>query len=74
MASLHYSQRVPRACDSTLKRLSAALTRKESGKGEGTSKKLVGLLEWFKYLLKDRKNDGEPASLELAAAEEKLLL
>eukprot|EP00965_Chrysotila_dentata_P087711 2896063-Pleurochrysis_carterae.AAC.1 len=32
IASLHYSQRVPHACDSTLKRLSAALTRKGRGK------------------------------------------
>eukprot|EP00965_Chrysotila_dentata_P252578 6210761-Pleurochrysis_carterae.AAC.1 len=74
LSSLHYSQRVATACDKALKRLSAALARKERGKGEGAAKKSVSLFEWFKYCLKNRKTDPELAGLGIAAAEEKLLL
>eukprot|EP00965_Chrysotila_dentata_P096037 3173180-Pleurochrysis_carterae.AAC.1 len=74
LSSLRHSRRVAPACDKTLKRLSAALARKGKGKGEGAGKKSVGLFAWFKYCLKNRKTDPEMAGLEIAAAEEKLLM
>eukprot|EP00965_Chrysotila_dentata_P026672 884095-Pleurochrysis_carterae.AAC.1 len=41
---------------------------------ESGSKKAVGLCEWFKYCLNQRKNDPDLAGLELVAAAETLLL
>eukprot|EP00965_Chrysotila_dentata_P005949 195279-Pleurochrysis_carterae.AAC.1 len=68
LSSLHYSQRVAPFCDKTLKRLSAALAWKGRGTGEGAGQKSVGLFEWCKYCLKNRKTDSELAGLEIAAA------
>eukprot|EP00965_Chrysotila_dentata_P098291 3249473-Pleurochrysis_carterae.AAC.1 len=58
MSSLHRSQRVPNASDKTLKRLSVAFTRKGAGEKLGAGgRKAVGLFEWFKYSLNQRRND-----------------
>eukprot|EP00965_Chrysotila_dentata_P084006 2773225-Pleurochrysis_carterae.AAC.2 len=54
--------------------MAAALTRKAAGKGRVGSKKAVDLCKWFKYSLNQRKIDPNLAGLELAAAEEKLLV